>query len=221
MLKVTDNNIDSFGVKFFLKMLSIKYSIRSGKKLFIDCGSNLGQGFDFFKNYFPLKSFDAILIEPNPHCVSVINEKYGRISGVEIIQKAVWKDDSVLNFFGLVEDDRGKTSTGGSVLDSHNGSMYVANNEKSISVQAFSFSDFLKLKSQEYDVIIVKLDIESAEYDVLEDIIKNGTIKSIDHIFIEFHSQYFHESKQQYYHDLEESIISKIKSLGIGVSLWI
>ena len=32
---------------------------RKGKKfLFIDCGSNLGQGFKFFKKYFETKFFD-------------------------------------------------------------------------------------------------------------------------------------------------------------------
>ena len=49
------------------------------KGLFIDCGSNLGQGFTFFEQYFPLKTFDYILVEPNPFCkeelIKKINQK--------------------------------------------------------------------------------------------------------------------------------------------------
>ena len=49
------------------------------KGLFIDCGSNLGQGFTFFEQYFPLKIFDYILVEPNPFCeeelIKKINQK--------------------------------------------------------------------------------------------------------------------------------------------------
>ena len=49
------------------------------KGLFIDCGSNLGQGFSFFEQYFPLKTFDYILVEPNPFCkeelIKIINQK--------------------------------------------------------------------------------------------------------------------------------------------------
>jgi hypothetical protein len=47
-------------------------------------------------------------------------------------------------------------------------------NDKSIEVERFSFGNFLNLKSKNHNVIIVKLDMESAEYVVLEDIINNA-----------------------------------------------
>ena len=56
------------------KHITRKAAIRSASKvtklvnsknkgLFIDCGSNLGQGFTFFEQYFHLKIFDFILVE--------------------------------------------------------------------------------------------------------------------------------------------------------------
>ena len=49
--------------------------IKSGKTfLFIDCGSNLGQGFKFFRKYFTLDIFDYILIEPNPNCIKELKK---------------------------------------------------------------------------------------------------------------------------------------------------
>jgi len=221
MLVVKPENIDSFKVRAYLELISAKFKFKRGKKLFIDCGTNLGQGFEFFKNYFPLKDFDAVLIEPNPYCIKSIVEKYGNNSKINLLQKAVWIDNSILKFYGLVEDERGETSTGASVIKSHNGTMYNVDEKKSIEVEGFSFSDFLHLKSKEYDVIIVKLDIESSEYVVLDDIIRRGTINKINHIFVEFHSDYFNSSEKNYYVDLEKSIISKIKEMGVGISLWI
>ncbi len=32
-----------------------------GKGLLLDCGSNLGQGFDYLKKFYPLSTFDYIL----------------------------------------------------------------------------------------------------------------------------------------------------------------
>lgn len=50
----------------------------SQKGLFIDCGSNLGQGFTFFKKYYPLDSFDYMLIEPNPYCLPHLEDITGK-----------------------------------------------------------------------------------------------------------------------------------------------
>lgn len=221
MLIVTPENMESFKVKTYLKWIALKFRLKLGKKLFIDCGTNLGQGFEYFQKYFPLQAYDAVLIEPNPNCVKVVREKYGAHKKIDILQKAVWIEDAKLKFFGLVEDQRGETSSGASVVEAHNSAMYVANKEASIEVQGFSFGDFLNLKSKEYDVIIVKLDIESAEYTVLEAIINNGSISNINHIFVEFHSQYFDAKDKQQYLDKEQLLISKMKAMQVGVSIWV
>ena len=70
----------------------ISSQVKGSKKgLFIDCGSNLGQGFSFFSKYFPLNKFDFILIEPNPYCekelTRKINEKKSEGS-IQLINKA-------------------------------------------------------------------------------------------------------------------------------------
>lgn len=221
MLKVTSDNIDSFKVRSYLKWLTFKYSFGKGDRLFLDCGSNLGQGFEFFKDFFLLDKYDFVLFEPNPHCIKVLKEKYKSFPSIEIVQKAVWIDNSKLSFYGLVEDERGETSTGGSVIDKHNSSMYVSNKESSLEVDAFSFSDYIINKAKSYSKIIVKLDIESAEYKVLQDLINTKAINHISHIFIEFHSQYFLDKEREEFVMLEKSLISKLKTLNIGVSLWV
>jgi len=45
------------------------------KRLLIDCGYNLGQGFDYLKKFYPLDKFYYILIEPNPFCVEKLSKK--------------------------------------------------------------------------------------------------------------------------------------------------
>lgn len=37
--------------------------------LFLDCGSNIGQGFEYFRQHFTADHFDYELFEPNPNCL--------------------------------------------------------------------------------------------------------------------------------------------------------
>lgn len=54
-------------------------------------------------------------------------------------------------------------------------------------IEAVDFSEWLKLAVKPEDFVIVKIDIEGAEYAVLERLIEQGTIGLIDSLFVEFH----------------------------------
>ena len=87
---------------------------KSGTKLFLDCGSNVGQGYSFFSKHFVPEQYDAILIEPNPSCMKALRERFASYPNLEFIEAAVWVRNEKLKLFGLVEDDRGETSQGAS-----------------------------------------------------------------------------------------------------------
>ena len=68
--------------------------------------------------------------------------------------------------------------------------MYPKNQEPVINVKIINFSEYLQQKSKEFETIVVKMDIEGAEVDLLEKMIDNNTIKLINYLYVEFHSQY-------------------------------
>ncbi len=173
--------------KFYL--IRLFFTSSKKKRLFIDCGSNLGQGFTFFRKYFPNRLYDFILLEPNPNCVATLKEKYSNIDNLEIIEAAVWTEKGTLDLFGLVEDERGSKSDGASIVANHNTVFYETDNTKATKVSTIDFAALLKSK-QSYDEIIIKMDIESSEYDVLEKLIKEDLFDKVSFIFIEFHSQF-------------------------------
>ena len=191
----------------------------SGKGLFIDCGSNLGQGYTYFSQYFKPSLYDAILIEPNPNCMVELKEKFKSLHGIEFLEAAVWINTDELDFFGLVENDKGATSDGGSIIKDHNSKMYEADTENSIKVKALSLAKLIEKKQGQYDQIIIKMDIESSEYAVLEDLIKTKTATYVDFMFIEFHHQYFKDQEEKYY-NLQKSLIKNLKKIGVKVALW-
>ncbi len=196
-----------------------KFLNKKGDFLFIDCGSNVGQGYNHFKKYFSTDRFDYVLIEPNPNCAKILIEKYG--NDAEIIEKGVWTSETELDLFGL-DESNDELSEGGSLIKSHNSSFYkTKKNEVMSLVSTINFSEFLKQKKEKYDVIIVKMDIESSEYIVLPFIIEDGSVNLIDHIFVEFHSEFFDLHEKNKYLTFEKKIIRDFKRKNIGFTRWI
>ena len=194
------------------------------KGLFIDCGSNLGQGFTFFERYFPLKTFDYILVEPNPFCeeelIKKINQKKQEGS-IDLIFEAASTSEGTTKFYGLVEGNRGKTNEAASALRESASSWYTVSEEDAITVDTFSLADFIRDQASFYKIIVVKMDIEGAEYDVLDHLIKKGVHKKIATIFTEFHSQYMTEPDKTIYENREKAIIQSFKNDKIPFHLWI
>ena len=48
-------------------------------------------------------------------------------------------------------------------------------------------SKFIKENFLKEDFIVLKLDIEGAEFEVLKDMIDTGSIKYVDELYVEFH----------------------------------
>lgn len=207
--------------KVHLRALASKQPGKYERRLFVDCGSNVGQGYTFFKKYLPPERYDAVLIEPNPNCMKVLRENFRSYGNLEFIEGAAWTKNEKLKLFGLVEDERGETTQGGSVIADHNSAEYMANQDAALEVDAFSLGELLTNKAREYDQIVVKMDIESSEYEVLRDLLDTGAAKNITHIFIEFHSEYFKEPESSQYRALEKSLVEELRSAGVGVTIWI
>ena len=93
--------------------------------------------------------------------------------------------------FGLTEDSRGKMSDGASINPEHNSTFYTSDSGSAISVKTINASEFLQNHAADRPLTIVKIDIEGAEYDVLEELIRTNTHTLIDRFYIEWHTKYF------------------------------
>jgi FkbM family methyltransferase len=210
-------------LKVFLVYVKIS-KFHKKKNLFIDLGTNKCQAFNFFKFFFNLKYFDYILVEPNPYLKQTIlstikKEKYFR--KIKFINKAAYINNTKVKLYGLIEDTRKKKSDGASILDFHNSKFYKSDDQNSVVVNAFCFTNFLKNLTM-YDNIIIKFDIEGSEYDVLEKMILNHKkINNIKHMFIEFHTKYMMDCNlKKSFLIREKKIIMSLKKIS-NHTLWI
>lgn len=133
----------------------------------IDGGANIGLSVIYFKRLYPTSK--VIAFEPDPDIFKLLqkNCQTFELEGVELLERALWASDDTLGF-------RKEGSLGGR----------LAVNETSnadLQVRTQRLRDLLKSK-----VTLLKLDIEGAETNVLEDC--GDALRNVENLFVEYHS---------------------------------
>ena len=180
--------------------------------IFLDLGSNIGQGYEFFREIYG-SEYEYHLYEPNPHCFSVLLDKYGLDEGVFLHKEAVYTEDGTTKFY--LEEP---LSQGGSIINTHNNLYYSSKNVDQHDVKMVDINKVIKnFKDKK---IIIKMDVESSEYDILDHMISEGTINMVDKIICEFHSMYMKPKDQKKYRDREMEILKYMAKNHINFLTW-
>lgn len=91
---------------------------------------------------------------------------------------------------------------------------FTSNNpEKTIPVQGFDFSAWLNSFNDSY--IICSMDIEGAEYALLEKLLEDDTIKKINVLDIEFHHRFMKDKETRD----SEALLKRVMNAGVTVRL--
>jgi len=210
------------------------------KKIFIDCGTQRGQGLSYFAEKYRFdETWDIYLFEPNPYLFNPIKEqiidRYPHFN-MTFFPLAVSHLDNQNVIFRISKElgeDGGRVPTGGAstlvnpeLLNDNELSGYIAAN-----VQTIKLSKFLADIAQPYLVqipgapkghgvlhrdvveIILKLDVEGAEYDILEDMIETSAGCALSEIWIEFHNKRFKKDMRE----TEIRLVGELFQMGVGV----
>jgi FkbM family methyltransferase len=183
-------------------------------KYFIDCGSHFFQGLkDFDKMYKFDSKWTVFSFEANPVTYSLSKKSMPTNTGYQLFHenKAIWKDNS-----GAIVHCEGEKSDGCSstiikdppAYDKAWGSKHQWTN--SVKIPSVRLVDILQRVKPDSEKVVVKLDIEGAEFDVLHDVIQSNSLHLIDDLCVEFHERFFME-KEQEYADIKSSLIKTIE----------
>ena len=153
------------GYEEIFRRENYKVDFSTDDPFIIDCGSNIGLSIIYFKNRFPKAKI--IGFEPDPKIFAILKKNTARFKDLTLYNKAVSKEKGRLSF------------------ESEGGFSGRLNNEASgknvIAVDAVPLSPYIDRK-----VDLLKIDIEGAEYGVLQEI--QPKMGMIDRIFVEYHS---------------------------------
>jgi FkbM family methyltransferase len=154
----------------------------------VDCGSNTcrvlaerirrGSETEFFA------------FEPQPElasCVDDVRRRYPKLP-IHFSAKAVWVHDGMENLYRATA--WGPNYRGGStLLQGHVNNAARVDYSSPLPVACIDFSRWVRNTFERRDHLVVKMDIEGAEYPVLEKMIVDGTIDYVTKLIVEFHWQ--------------------------------
>lgn len=164
-------------------------------KAFIDCGAYTGDTCNLFMErpeVFGVENpaqYELYALEPG-------RQKWDFHFPAALINQAVWIEDGHLNFTG------GSGNQGATV-------MVPKEVRPGETVECLDFATWLR-RFEGYEEVIVKLDIEGAEYPVLERLLETGAIKIITWLFVEFHPGRFPDGFQR-----RDKLLAAIERMGI------
>ena len=189
--------------------------------LVIDLGANLGQAYKLLKQSFNGKNTTFHLFEPNPNCVAHLNQELAvDKSFLKIYPKAAGIFDGKTMLFGLASNEGGSYSQGASIIQSHNSIVYSNNEEEAKEVDVIDFNNYFQDAKNNFDGIVLKMDVEGAELDLLENLISADLLRYVDVLYVEFHSQYRCDNLANTAKERELRIIHQLKKLDIIFRIW-
>ena len=149
------------------------------RKIFLDCGGNLGRAVRAFFKVFPdATEYEVFSFEPqvrlNKFYKGLLNER------VRLINKAVWTHDGEIDFH-FTANVKGSTL----FLDKAKDEGHV----KTVTVPCIDLSTWIARKFDRRDLILLKMNIEGAEYPILERMLAERTIAYVDDLYVSPHVQ--------------------------------
>jgi FkbM family methyltransferase len=143
------------------------------KPYIIDCGANIGLSVIYMKRLYP--DAEILAFEPDKKNFELLNKNITAYNykGVQLLQEAVWTENTILQFA-----DEGSMSSRIDTDDS----------TKTVPVKAVRLKDYLIRQ-----VDFLKIDIEGAEYRVLNDVAEN--LHFVNNLFLEYHGS-FNQGKE-------------------------
>lgn len=172
------------------------------RKIFLDCGAHNGSSVrNFCKTYSDWQDYEIYSFEPDPQHhkkwpvtlqICGINGVTERLRSFEVIKKAVWIEDCQKEFHTTEANFRPE---GGSTLnkDKHHHNYKKYNDRpgykfSTIQVTCVDINDFIISNFNISDYIVMKLDVEGAEYDIIPHMLYHNTFNYIDEFYIEWHN---------------------------------
>ena len=203
-----------------------------GQKLFVDCGFNAGQMLERFVRALPEFLFYGFEINYEYFAESAV-ELQNRHTNILGLNFSAVSDHEGMASFHIAGHRRGMLRAEATTVlsDFHQKQFEFFEAEiieaRSNNVPAIDFSRWLKEMVARHTTadgskpfVVVKMDIEGAEYAVLEKLVHDGTITLISELMVEFHTQQFDQKQRPRYARREAGIREKLSRFPVQILSW-
>ena len=189
------------------------------KNIFLDCGTHLAQGLTSIGASIDVD--DSWIVhswEANPYTFEAVDHaKFP--SNYQFHNQAISDRNGTvtLNIETFLDQDTGQ---GSSIIEQSKwlNPMHKGTFNKTVDVECIDISSWILNHCSMEDFVVVKFDIEGAEYSVLTKMIQDQSINLVDRLFIEWHARFFPDREK--YWELQDQIIESLRNQNVDIIRW-
>lgn len=183
-----------------------------GKKVFLDVGAHTGESLEFFRNNWPDHAeYEIHCFEPNPEHHHLFDNE-----DVTLHKEAVWTEDGFRDFY--IGKFPGGMAEGSTLMQKKISGKVDYNNP--INVPVIDFARWMHATFSKEDYIVLKVDIEGAEYAVLHHLMDTGIIEYVDRLYGELHSTGPSGRIQSVKEGEDMRLLERLQKYGLAVLDW-
>lgn len=173
-------------------MTAITAMLKPGD-LVLDCGANMG----VITAVLAATGADVIAYEPDPYAYEILQEKFAAMANVTLVNAAVGVGTGTVRL--MRADNFGENPEGASVKSTILDGGRRIDSENSIEVPLIDFPGLVRdLVAARGEIAFVKMDIEGAELDILEVLVRDSLFTSIRCLVAETHERKFKDLRDRY-----------------------
>jgi FkbM family methyltransferase len=170
--------------------------LKSSPGVIVDVGANIGISIAYFKNKYPNTKMIAIEASPINYFQLKKNIEENNFDNIEAINCFLANKNGITKFYHNVDKPGGSFGEGFKLKKSNKYEEFEVNTAK--------LSDLINGHKN----IVIKIDVEGAEYQILKDLAASSSISEVIEINIEISTQ-----MKKHYNDLNE-VINDFYNLG-------
>ena len=196
-----------------------------GQKIFVDCGFNAGEMLERFVKLLPGFRFYGFEVNYRDFAESAaeLQKRHPNILGLNF--SAVSDHDGTASFRIAGQKGGILRAEATTILPELHEEEFT--DERPYEVAAINFSRWLRemvARHTEADgskpFVVVKMDIEGAEYAVLEELVRDGTITLVSELMVEFHTEQFGQNQRPHYARREAAIRDELSRFPVQILSW-
>jgi FkbM family methyltransferase len=196
-----------------------------GQKIFVDCGFNACEMLERFVKALPDFQFYGFEVNSQYFAERAVElqKRYPNILGLNF--SAVSDHDGTASFHIAGQKKGVLRAEATTILPDFHEDQFIQ--EGPYEVPAIDFSRWLTemvARHTEADgskpFVVVKMDIEGAEYAVLEELVHYGSIALISELMVEFHTQQFDQNQRPHYARREADIREELSHSPVQILSW-
>jgi FkbM family methyltransferase len=177
-------------------------------KIFLDLGANVGDITEKFGVENP--DYDLIAIEPNMDLLPAIHRKSLKLrKPISVIWAAAWTHDGAIQLFKSKHDLASTVMSGKREYAEFGWSQI--DYDRPNHVPALDISSWLLRNTLKSDHVVMKMDIEGAEYDVLEKMLVDGSVDLVAELRCEWHIDRFPDMLRSRHERIVEQVGRRTK----------